>query len=1324
YEEARENADRMAMYRPTKSHRAAFERLCRGLYQPNDRKFYLLSGSYGTGKSHLTLMLANALSRSSGDPGMKGFFGNYEKLDPDTAKMLRNVRRDGQYLVAICDYDSGKRFEEVVLKAIFEACRSAGLDVALQSEFDEAGRLLDEWEKKGESGVRNFYEDFGKALSRIAPGASAEQLRSRLRDFDAEALSQFHAAFSEMMGGLAFQPRSGNLIPIVKNLIRDEQFKSRFKGLAVLYDEFGFTLEKAAYAKDVLQGFMETLCKNEPNVLFVGCIHKDFKAYADRYSKDDAAVMSARITPVDLLNEGIEEIIGAIVEVDKESAAWREEIQAKTSLFDQFLPACASLNLFPWLTDMGRIREKILEDIYGMHPMALACLLRLSSEIGSDARSTFTFFSGDVGGAEGSYADFIGKEEITAGGGKLSLYTADFLFVFFQRELSLKNTELRERQRQLVNGYYASLEVLRKSGEGDMFGELMEERLAILRAILVYELSQIPTTLENLQFGLYCLTGSEKRKVENHLKALVKTGAVFFRQQSKTYELAAGTGPDPYDLIDQFLADESLHTKDTLAALIEEAADPHEREFLKAGQYNLAFNEDKRFQRRFVLAKDLGKTLWNELYREWEQRFLKERDGGEGVVFYALCENETDIRVAREAVKENPYENMAVAVPHDPQPFADLLLRVKACRYFLPPNEAVKISAQTESRLRDIFENVDDGYLVRLKRIMQEIMDGEKACWHGKDGQVLVDCPRQSHQPADLLCERLYTQRCRINHPDLNLGHDDKWRTGRNNALKQAVKVLLESEKVMIDNGNPDNHGEKRYLEKVLLKGAGALRKTGEEGTVAFFECESDPDRISDNYPVLKALCRDLKSLPSGKTLSLGTFLHDTRNAPYGAGSTTQILALAHCVRAFGERLRVYADTTRTVEKNIDAYDDVMQIVADPGTKLVLEIIEISEAQRGLVEAVARAVRAPALKHGEIRSVEKTAADLKKWWQGLPVAARIADLYGKKEQPRLMKFRELLDSADRMERFDLILHRLPSLYSVEPVGNDLSEKDAKIIGEAFSADVKRLDSGLQRLRESVARAVCEVFGIEGDLVECENAIGQWYKGLSPNQRDPLKYDEGDACDLLTQYAKTDDIRGFLFKKLPEVFGFNPVENWTTVQTADYVAKIKLAKASIDEAKPEVPIPEIKVKTYEVEQGEDLILSVPKGAVEIIYTTTGEDPKKAEGALRFKEKMNLAILVKDRASVVVKMRALDEHGNASDMVAVEIVNKAKKYEINEKRDLFGNKEASFKVPDSLSGFITVLKSLLRQGVHQGLFSKEVATELEKTIRQHLTGKGDA
>ena len=71
-----ENTERMAMYRPTKGHRTALERISRGLFTPNDKKFYLLSGSYGTGKSHLCLMLANLLGKSSDDPSLKGFYDN------------------------------------------------------------------------------------------------------------------------------------------------------------------------------------------------------------------------------------------------------------------------------------------------------------------------------------------------------------------------------------------------------------------------------------------------------------------------------------------------------------------------------------------------------------------------------------------------------------------------------------------------------------------------------------------------------------------------------------------------------------------------------------------------------------------------------------------------------------------------------------------------------------------------------------------------------------------------------------------------------------------------------------------------------------------------------------------------------------------------------------------------------------------------------------------------------------------------------------------------------------------------------------------------
>jgi hypothetical protein len=683
------------------------------------------------------------------------------------------------------------------------------------------------------------------------------------------------------------------------------------------------------------------------------------------------------------------------------------------------VPPCKSLDLFPWIEDVNRIRQRVLEDIYGVHPMALSCLLKLSSEIGSDARSTFTFFTGGVGGVKGSYADFIENANLTAGGGKLNLYTVDQLFTFFAKELSQKNPELRERQRQFVNGFYASLDALRKATEGDLFGFQEDERVQVLREILIYQLCQIPTSLENLQFGLYCLNSSEKNQVKGYLKDLVKKGAVFFRQQSKTYELAADAGPDPYDLIERYVADTSLHPTDTVAAFLEEAGGKRLSDFAEAKGYNMPFGEDKRFRIRFVRAKDLGDALWDEIRKEYTENRSKPSKSFEGTLVYALCEDDAEVNVAREAAKSISDANVALAVPHAPQPFTETLLKVKACRHYLPPNEAEKISAQTESRLRDIFENPDDGYLPTLQRMFRDIEEGSGACWYWQGGKVLVDKPKQSHKPADMLCDELFAKMCRIKHPDLNFCHDEKWRTGKNTALKQAVGVLLQAEKVLIDNGNPDNHGEKRYLEKVLLKGAGALRKTGSEGVVSYFSCETDPAKIHDDFPVIKELCNRLAHLNPGETFSGGTFLEEVRRAPYGVGGTPLMLALAHVIRAYGERLIVYKDSTGMVEQPIRSYDDLVKIVSDPAAKVVFAVRDISQAQITLIDLVAKAIDALPLKHGEIRSLNSAFETLRQWWNGLPAIAKVISLYEKDRQIRLASLKNLMDGfTGSVDRFD------------------------------------------------------------------------------------------------------------------------------------------------------------------------------------------------------------------------------------------------------------------------------------------------------------------
>jgi len=1056
------------------------------------------------------------------------------------------------------------------------------------------------------------------------------------------------------------------------------------------------------------------LCKNEANVMFVGCIHKDFKAYADRLNQADAAVMSARLTQVDLLNEGIEEIIGAIVETEKTSPVWTQQIVPKIGVFDQLVPVCKSLNLFPWIEDAKRIRKRVLEDIYGVHPMALSCLLKLSSEIGSDARSAFSFFSGDVGKEAGSYAAFIESADIIAAGGQLNLYTVDRLFAFFEKELSPKSHDLRDRQRRCVNGYYASLDALLKASSQELFDAEQGPRVLLLKMVLLYDLCSVPATVENIQFGRYCLSAAEKNAVKAGLDDLVKKGALFFRRQSKTYELAVSTGEDCYEMIEQYIAVPE-NAPDVLRAMqIEGRA-----ELLQdAKGYNLPFSEDKKYKIHLALARDLGTDYWESLLSQW----ITYNGGNQGydvIVVHVLCEEEPDIAQARAAVASIPSPHIAVAVPHEPLPFMDTLLRARACRHYLEGGHGSQLAVQTESRFRDLLESGQDGYATQIQRYMRDLLEGENACWYTEAGRVLVDRPKQAHKPADMLCEQLYTRRCRIKHPDLNWCHDTKWRTGKNIALKQAVNHLLDADRVFIDNGNPDNHGEKRYLEKVLLKGAGALRKTGAEGQLTYFACDCDPDKISDDFPVLRELCLRLSRLPAGEALNLGGFLAEMRMPPFGAGGNALMLALAHVVRGYGERLTLYTDSTRADLCVIRSYENLAAIVGDPASKAVMGVRRVTQAQMAYVDLIAKAVDAPPLRHGEARTLNQVYDALQGWWNAIPPVARIPELYAPQEQKEIKAFVSAMTSGlcAGEDRFEFLLVRLPALYAGAAVDNAMTEEHAKRYAEAFAADVKRLADGRRRACTRLAEVVCPVFGAKGDMVACGRAITTWYERLNPGQRDPNRYTLEEAGHLLRRLESHGmDFETMLTCQLSADYGFSHMNEWTRLYIDEFAAKIKQAKEEIDNAKPLVPKPDIKKSVIEIQAAAPKPVEVPEGAKTLCYTT--EDNDTETRVLREEAPLDLAGVLGGQPSCTVTMWAEDNEGNRSEQVVVKLESKERKYDIQVKKDLF-DEEVTFKCPGDIGSFVAALKSLLKFGCDRKIISKAQREAVEAAINNQLT-----
>src|SRR3989304_6774942 len=187
-----ENRGRMEHYMPIKSHREAFTRLTRSLY-PLDNRVYFLTGSYGTGKSHLCLMLANYLSLKPADVEIVRFFQNWRQRDLDGGEKLYNLRGEGRYLLALCEYGVGDDFDSMVLRSIQAAIDREELhDAWLDTHYQEAVRQIERWEARQRAGqASGTLNDFISELSSRYPNYTIEGLKQDLSSFSQEALKAF-----------------------------------------------------------------------------------------------------------------------------------------------------------------------------------------------------------------------------------------------------------------------------------------------------------------------------------------------------------------------------------------------------------------------------------------------------------------------------------------------------------------------------------------------------------------------------------------------------------------------------------------------------------------------------------------------------------------------------------------------------------------------------------------------------------------------------------------------------------------------------------------------------------------------------------------------------------------------------------------------------------------------------------------------------------------------------------------------------------------------------------------------------------------------------
>ena len=1331
---------RMASYKPIKSHRDVFEHIAKAL-DPKNRRCYLLTGSYGTGKSHLCLMLANYFMHQSDVPELKEFFVSYSEEDESRAKVLSHKRAKGRYLVAVPEFASKGDFEELVLRAVDEALNREEFEGDLDSHYREAIRKINTWQEQGKSGKTrvNFYNLFCEELQDKFSGWTIDRLIKGLEEYNHDALQIFRQVHKNITTN-EFTYSKDNLVDILTAINGTKKFQERFKGIVIVFDEFGYLLQEGHLGLNTFHSFSQACTHGHKDwkgnqLIFIGTAHKSFISYAKTTTVVDLSTLSDRIHEIALQTEGMEDIIAAIVIPQKKHPLWQKHVAKHTSLFNQFTKDCNRLNIFNWLP-APRLRAKIIEDIYPMHPMATYCLLNLAKEIGSDNRSVFTFFSGEFESVKGSYPWFIQNTDILESEGRLALYTTDLLFTYFKDSLVSTNKELRETTREHVKNYETTVRELNRyvsqRKQGKLFDEKDELMERILKVMLIHEIVAVNNSKENLLFSLNFSTKEQRKQLEARLEKLMKAKVLYCNHINDVYEFKRSDIIDIDRMIDEFKSDEENYPKDIVDNLNQFVPLIRDSVCIEGKNYNQNHNEDKRLLRMFCLPNDLSSTKniegnefsffeYIERGRQAETNFKKSY---EGVALYVICEDRESIDKARDLVSKNPSERIVVAIPKEPISVTETIFNLMAIKH-------IKISEKFED-----FSTQDKAALNERERLYQEelikardrCLSAERIEWYGKFGKTVQVDQKRDYDIANKVIEPLYYQLSnKIQHDEFNKIHDIKFDRTRNQALKEAIEKLLNRyEPVVIDTEYAHNRGEIRYLRRCLLN-PGALKQIDRKGSKLYCQPERNISKFRQSLPALADMVEEVQNLEEGKRLNISTFVEKYAQ-DYGQGLLALSLMFAFIRHYFGDNLQIRRDETAIGDMPLIQFEDLYDLIVGQYPNAYLEHKEIAESERNFINKLYNLFSDKKLAANETASVVQVYRLMKEWWIGLPSVVKARNAY----EPGVANIEKVLDIFEKIESRDehgFILGDLQTIYGFEPDELITDEKVIQII-EWISKDKDTIESCERKIKDKILKGICEVFDIEGSTYDdTQTGVSKWFNALDSYQRDSIAdYHTNESKPLIMHLGSIANIEKTFFENLPASagFGLGRVKDWIVDKSNEYIKKIRTGKRVIEENELRVENAEV-IFDGDYKEGKDgsvlytgelvVHLKHRESRARVFITTDGSNPKSTDS---HREEAVGQFKLKVQDNITLKFVSQDKEGNFSRITTLPITNETKKYEIILPKQLtLGEPQVTFYFPESLKGLFITVKSLLKRILEKKIIDKsKLRQEIERILNEIL------
>lgn len=1148
----RNNLDKVGGFIPTEVAKEIILDLAKKLHPTSDLRSRIIMGTYGTGKSHLALVLLNLFIRSLKTEQLQKVM---EKLEQDTRDVLAQYRGlvPEKFLVVNLYGDAGSIADSLIM-GLRQALEQESLgDLLPSSAFDAALARIEEIEQK-------FPDSFTLLKDKLANHTveqnrmSVAELKTRLQSYQQKAFEVFRAIHPLFSAGSHFEFTT-MLSPneFYTTVTKDLKAKHGFAGIVVFWDEFGHKMGEVV--KDptgkeglILQEFAECCNASAENQLhFYLFCHRSLKEYHDismnamggntQHLEEDLRKIEGRFKQYIMKSTDIEtfQLIDGVIVANQSAPGWELMTTHHDVYFDALVQETSRLKYFTGFTP-DELKSTVVLGTYPLHPMSVYSLPAISENVAQNNRTLFTCLCEDE---PGSFYRYLAKAICDSDALCPPMFTVDRLWDYFANDV---------KQQERTFSIYRDFEHLKARLDADD-----ELGLRILKAVSVFRVTnpaRFKVTDEILTYSL----DIPKEEQQSFSSELARHSDL----QNENHILLKLSNDGSYRPAVSSSTESLMKKVNKLLNDTPEKLGPSPVQYLKSLWARLPVDESYEatsYSDEFgIVRKLLIEPISMNQLKESLHILTKNLGTGsyqDGILLVVLCANSREIDEARDiAVTEladQKYNQVVLAIPKTPVQLFNLLREHQALSY-LKSHEASLYAEGGE--LHQEWQVWNDDKSAQLSGTVGDLFAPEKQMldyfWLGQMHKVLNT--RDVKKLTSNVMYKVFPDCPKI--LEAKLTSDDfggNW--GYRKDCQDIVFKLAgkgAAEKLWKETSAAPKH----IIERVF-KSNGLLRKN-QAGEYVIEKPDDAHRGASKTWECIEKYIGKARSQPE----KMDNLIRALRKPPFGLKCRAMPLffaAVAHNELALGnisfefQRNANNADQITVIEK------DTLEKVFTTPEKYKLVYVNVSSNQKALTNALAKLFNVeltPA--DPPLERVKKVGVAIGAWYRALPKHAQsTAKISDDAETLRDEIFRPLAEIEPDAQQI-LLKNAFESVFDAD------KKVQQKGVEDVVGPIITEFEGLLEKLKERIVAKFTGVFGKESNP---GHGLTAWFSGL-PKENQTHVY-HGDMASLVDACRASGDINNGTLIEIAEKFTGLQVSSWNDELVLIFSGKLDSAKKFID-----------------------------------------------------------------------------------------------------------------------------------------------------------------